>query len=273
LGELDQAATLEQLARAHGASWAARLHPSSVNELLERFGARLSSHHDSIDQWLLCVSIVAELVSESAISLWPRSLVSSLGLLNSALRSSINALCPEGKAVLVGIFDDGALYTCVGLMRGNAGVERVLGPRAVRDRMGLLSGDWRRDYVHLVNAFEVDHGPVAAGVFTTRATLTRLLSNTTPGAWSSAVAASDVVLQPINPLVAIPLGIDVGRAAIATVSQLAAKVAEVAPGPDTIAPALQRFKQVAKGEQDVRDLLGFDPMKLLSSLFDDTKRS
>ncbi len=269
---IDAPLTLEQLAETHEASWVMRLHPTALDELFERYGARVESQHGTIDQWLLLATIIAELVSEAAIAIWPRSVASTASLLSPALRSSLNALCPEGKAVLVGVFDDDGLHTCLGLMRGSAGIERVIGPGAVRQRMGLLSGDWRRDYVHLVNAFEVDFGPVAAGCFTTRDTWSELVGSSVPGVWSRAVAARDVVLQPINPVLAIPLGIDVGRAALATVSQLAAKVAEAAPGPDSIAPALERFRQIAKGGQDVSDLLGFDPLQALAALLKDNKR-
>jgi len=111
--------------------------------------------------------------------------------------------------------------------------------------------------------------PLAIGCFGELETLRALLTSPSPGAWAGAVAARDVVLSPAVPAIAIPLGVDVGRAAIVAVRDLAERIGAGAwlssDGP--LAPALNRVREFAGVDKDVRHLLGFDPILLIAKLF------
>jgi hypothetical protein len=133
--------------------------------------------------------------------------------------------------------------------------------------MGLLSGDWRRDYRHLARAAEMRAGPLALGCFGEVETLRRLGHDPTPGAWAAAVAARDVVLAPVTPAVAVPLGIDVGRFALSAVRDLAERMGAGAWfGPESpLSPALDRVRGLHL-DRDLKSLLGFDPWELLRRL-------
>jgi hypothetical protein len=137
--------------------------------------------------------------------------------------------------------------------------------------MGLLSGDYRRDYLHLTRAVETLCGRVALGCFATRATFEKLGQRDTPGAWAAAVAARDVIVSPVTPGVAIPLGLDVGRAAVVGLRDWVGRWSngswpELSGISGWVQPARQRF-QTWMSEQPVRDWLSSEPLELLAKLW------
>src|SRR5262249_32518042 len=83
---------------------------------------------------------------------------------------------------VLGLFEQGELWTSIALRRGPAGFNLVLGPDEVRSDMGLLAGDWRRDYRHLSRAIEDRGGPLALGCYAEVATLRKLEVHPTPRA-------------------------------------------------------------------------------------------
>jgi hypothetical protein len=99
-------------------------------------------------------------------------------------------------------------------------------------------------------------------------TFRRLASDPVPGAWASAVAARDVVLTPVTPGVAVPLGVDAGRAVLSFAKGLAGRfgiVGGLSSAPSSLGPRLSRA--YAFVEQDVRRYLGFDPWQMLTRWF------
>ena len=63
-------------------------------------------------------------------------------------------MCPPGKAIVLGMFQDGELWTAFIARRRAANFDVIAGPDELRREMGLLAGDWRRDYRHLVRSVE-----------------------------------------------------------------------------------------------------------------------
>jgi hypothetical protein len=273
LGRLDLAAQpwpepLEDLAERYAARWALELKSGALDELVERVAERLTREQDALSQIVLFVAVLRELEAEGRIRLWPWRLSAWPVPHERMLERALDSLCPDGKSMLLGIFQDGELFTAIVLRRGGSGFDLILGPEPLRRDMGLVSGDWRRDYRHLARAAEQAAGPLALGCFGELETLRGLLEKPSPGAWAGAVAARDVILSPAVPAVAIPLGIDVGRAAISAVRDLAERFGAgqwlSAAGP--LAPALRRARELAGVDRDLRDLLGFDPFELLKKL-------
>ncbi len=259
----------EELAAKHQAPWVAKLHPGALLELQERFGSRLRPQDSLQDQWVKLLVAVQELVNEDGISLWPRRLFNWPALVRENLaRSAFELLCPPGKCLLLGVFEAGELFTALALRRGEEEIDLVLGPGELRQQMGLLSGDWFRDYAHLVSAVETHLSPVAGGCFAEAVTLRRLLAERKPGSFSQAVAARDLVLHPVNPAFAVSLGVDVGRAALAGVQSLTQRIASY---PLAQHPAVQKVKSVAKRDSNIEDLLGFDPIAAIGRLIIDPK--
>ncbi len=259
---------LEQLAAQHGASWALTLHSGALDELMDRFGDRLRRQHDLTAQALLMVSILRELEAEGALAAWPWKAGAWPVPNERMLLRALESFCPDGRSLLLGAFEHGEVATCIVARRQGTGFDLLLGPDELRPEMGLISGDWTRDYRHLARAAEQRAGALAIGCFGEVSTFRRLAERPVPGAWAAAVAARDIILSPVVPAVAIPLGLDVGRAALATVRDLADRfgartwLAEHS----LLSPALDRVKDLGLFDRDIESLLGFDPVALLRRL-------
>jgi hypothetical protein len=272
VGRLDRAVqpwpeSLETLAERHSARWAVALEAGALEELMERVAARLRREHDLLSQALLFVNALRELEAEKQIQVWPWRLSAWPVPHERVIVRVLDAFCPDGKCVVFGVFSGGEVFTAIVLRRKGRGFDLLLGPDDLRREMGLLSGDWRRDYRHLARAAEMRAGPLALGCFGEVETLRRLGRDSTPGAWAAAVAARDVVLAPVTPAVAVPLGIDVGRFAISAVRDLAERMGAGAWfGPESpFAPAIERVRGLHL-DRDLPSLLGFDPWELLRRL-------
>jgi hypothetical protein len=120
----------------------------------------------------------------------------------------------------------------------------------------------------LLRAAEELVGPVCVGCFGELLTFQGLAQSARPGAWAQAVAMREVILTPVVPALAIPLGIDAGLAALHGVRTLAGRaksLAWLAPeGP--LAGILGRVQIGGASAQHLRSMLGFDPLSLLYKL-------
>ncbi len=257
----------EALARRHRASWAAILEMGALETIMERFGASSRRGDDLTTQLLTLLSLAREEVIAGRLQHWPARLAGVPVPSTGMVKATLDAVCPSGRSLLIGLFEDGELWTSLALRRSPNGLfDRVLGPDEVRREMGLLAGDWRRDYRHLSRAVEDELGPLAFGCFAEASTFRALEVDPAPGAWTRAVAVRDVILSPVPIAMALPLGLDAGRAAFG----LARSVAEQTGVWATLGPALEGFGSVARsvifGDRDPSDVLGFDPLELLRRL-------
>lgn len=137
------------------------------------------------------------------------------------LEDLLDFACPDGRSMVIGIFDRGELWSTMALSRHDGAIVKIVGSAALRDSMGLLSGDWRRDYRHLVQAAEARLGSLASGYFSDLRTLEELRSTSSPGAWARAVAVRDIIISPFPAAIALPLGMDAARAGLSIAQQLA----------------------------------------------------
>lgn len=261
-------APLEELAARHGARWAMELPTGSLEELADRFAERLKPEHDFLAQVLELLAVVKELEGERALSVWPWRIAEWPVPNERAVVKALDLLCPDEKAIVLGVFDGGELATCVVARRRGSAFDRIVGPDELRTEMGILSGDFRRDHRHLVAAVERSIAPVALGCFAELATLRALASSREAGAWARAVAAQDVVIAPWMPGVAVPLGLDVGRVALRGLRTLAESfgASHLLSREGPIAQAVLGFERPPWLDQDLRAFLGFDPLKLLGRL-------
>jgi hypothetical protein len=261
-----QPSALVQLARAHNASWALGMRLGALDEVMERFGARARRGDDLTTQSLMLVAIVREMIGEGAIASWPQRLRGVPVPTPQVVRRTLDALCADGRAIALGLFDAGSLWTAFVARRRGAAFDVLAGPDELRSAIGLLSGDWRRDYRHLARAVEDLYAPLGFGCFAELETFRTLQTDGRPGAWSRAVAVRDVVIAPMPTAVGMALGFDGARYALRGLIAMTGRVAAIAAiGPMVDAARARIAKLTGK---DVGALLGFDPLAALRSLLE-----
>ncbi|HEY8040533.1 MAG TPA: hypothetical protein VIF15_12095 [Polyangiaceae bacterium] len=261
-----QPAALGQLASAHRASWALGLRLGALDEVMERFGARARRGDDLTAQSLLLVGIAREMIGEGAIASWPQRLRGLPVPTPPVVRRTLDALCSDGHAVALGLFDADGLWTSFVARRRGAAFDVIAGPDELRPALGLLSGDWRRDYRHLARAVEDRYAPLDFGCFAEVGRFRALQTDGSPGAWSRAVAVRDVVVAPMPTAVGVALGLDGARYALRALRVLTERIAPLAAiGPMFDAARSRVAKLTGK---DVGALLGFDPLAALRALLE-----
>src|SRR3954467_8379741 len=221
VGEQPWPESLESLAARHGARWAAEISTGALDELMDRFGERLSPGQDYLAQALEWLGIVPELEAERLLTLWPGGGADLPVPSERAVGRVLDLLCPSDKSLVLGVFEAGALSTCLVVRRRGSGFDRLVGPDELGRELGLLSGDFRRDHRHLALAVEKRVGKIAVGCYGELHTFRELAGAHAPGAWARAVAAQEIVISPWMPAAVLPLGLDAGRAVFHEIYALA----------------------------------------------------
>jgi hypothetical protein len=257
---------LEALRVRHRARWAAELAFGALDELAERFADRVRPDQDFLAQCLELLATLRELEAEGSLRVTPGSLAAWPVPKQNVILSVTDAICPRGKAIVLAAFENGELYTCLVARRGERGFDLLVGPSELRSSIGFLSGDFRRDYRYVSSAVERQVAPISLGCYAEIGTYRRLARGDILGGWATAVAARDVILSPAPAAVAVPLGLDVGRAAFAGFRALAER-AGVAPWLGGVSAMIGRSEGFQALERDISQRLGFDPLKLARELF------
>jgi hypothetical protein len=258
-------ASLEELAAKHHASWALAAESGALEELMERFGARLRRSDDLTAQTLLVVTIAREMMQEGRIERWPMRLHGFPQPTETMVVRAIDSICPDGHAMVLGVFRHGDLWTGAVARRRGAGFDVLAGPEDVRLRMGLISGDWRRDYLHVARAVEEQYAPLAMGCFAAVDRFRELQVDPRPGAWGRAAVVRDVILSPMPVGIRLALGADGARFAYESFRAIAGQSSTLRRLEPLMSHARRRLGDVV-GDRDVSSTLGFDPLAALRAL-------
>jgi hypothetical protein len=214
---------------------------------------------------LLVVNIATEMIEEGAIERWPTRLQGFPPPTETMVRRALDSVCPDGHAMVLGIFRHGELWTA-GVARRRGDLFDVLaGPEDIRIRMGLISGDWRRDYRHVARAVEEQYAPLAMGCFAEVDRFRELQVDARPGAWGRAAVVRDVIVSPMPVGVRLALGADGARFAFESFRTIAGRSDTLRRFEPLMAEARRRLGNMA-GDRDVSSTLGFDPLAALRAL-------
>ena len=139
---------LPELAGRYDASWAVELAAGALEELVERFSERLRPRQEYLEQALELARALRELEAEGLVAMWPKRFADIPVPGSRVIHTALDMFCGEGRALALGVFRHGELYTGLVARRRGLGFDRIVGPDELRSEMGLLSGDFRRDYRH-----------------------------------------------------------------------------------------------------------------------------
>jgi len=261
-------ADLADVASEAGVRFVWAFHTGALEELMERFGARVKRGDDGLTHALILFGAFRELLDEGAIASWPRKLKNVPVPTRAVVDRAIDSVCPAGKTMLLALYEDGELWTSLVLRRAHGSLARfdsIIGPMQLRREMGFVSGDFRRDYRHLVNAVEALYGPLSIGVHAEVATVRELITNAEAGDWARAVALRDVVLAPLPLVLTVPLSVDATRGALS----LAARAAKQIDPLGVVQPALQLLGRALPELPPFSGTSpGFSPLALLRKLLE-----
>jgi hypothetical protein len=256
---------LAELTAAQGGSWGLILARGALDEVSEQFGARTRREHDLVTQALTLVGIVREQMLAKTIEFWPDRLAGVPVPTEGMVRRSIDAVCRDGHVIVLGLFERDQLWTALCARRRGDGFDVLAGPEDLRLTMGLISGDWQRDYRHLVTAVERTYGPLSLGCFAEASKFRALTVDPTPGAWSRAVALREVVLSPVPAAVGLALGFDAARFAVDSLRVVTERVDRFGLMDAMLGEARKRASALL-GDSDVSAALGFNPVEVLRLL-------
>jgi hypothetical protein len=258
----DWPVSAEEIARRHDASWGMSIEVGALDAVMIELGRRLERKDDYTTQWLTLFEELQGQIDGGRIEVWPRRLATIPLPTKPMIDRTLDTVCPPGKTMVIGLFDRDELWTSIAMRRGHDGIDLVLGPDELRPRLGLLSGDFRRDHRHLAREVQDRAGPLSLGCFAEYKAFRELEVDPTPGAWALAVAVRDVVLHPVPAAMALPLGLDAGRAAFMALRDVATRVGLAA----MVTPAFDIIRDVTIGDRPLEDVLGFNPLELLRAL-------
>lgn len=256
---------LSELAEVHHASWAIAARRGALEEVMERFGARLKRSDDLTSQSLLVVAIAREMIQEGEIESWPKRLHGVPPPTEAMARRAIDVVCPDGHAMVLGLFRMGELWTAAVARRRGLGFDVLAGPDELRVSMGVLSGDWRRDYRHLARAVEETYAPLAMGCFSEVDRFRELQIDARPGAWGRASLVRDIILSPTPVGIRLALGADGARFAFESFRTLIGRSDAFRRFEPLMASARRKIGTAA-GDRDLVRTLGFDPLAVLRLL-------
>src|SRR5262249_41685764 len=130
----------EALAHAHHASWSAVLEAGTLETIMDRFAERTRRGDDITAQTITLLQVAREEALGGRIGIWPGRLRGVPIPSPPMVRGTLDSVCPPGRTMVLGLFEEGELWTSIALRRGFGGFNLVLGPDEVRGDMGLLAG-------------------------------------------------------------------------------------------------------------------------------------
>jgi hypothetical protein len=211
---------LQGLCEATGSKACIVMREHTIADVRDSMVAPLDAAEEFDARVLRFARIVRELGNGNWLRVWPNPFPNVLLSAAPAAKSAIDLLLPDGHVVVLGVFDEGKLWSGAALRRAGGEIDALVGPDALADWAGPLGGAWERDHRVVARAVERELGPVHLGLYMERATAERVFDPNRSGEWAFAYAARDLISYPLPPFLAAGLGLDVLRGAAQTAAQV-----------------------------------------------------
>lgn len=257
---------LRRLRREHRATWAVAAGAAA----LRRLDAALSRAFDPSGDLLDCLLPLAGEVRaarQAGELLFAPALLDDVPIPTAAqVRSAFDLVLPDDRTALFYAFGpQGLSFGLVAEKRRGRLVcmagHDALGGIAVR------GAQWRAAVPRILQETALRFAPPAVGVFGDEAAMRRIVFGTEPAALPRALAAREVILDPLPPWLAVLLGLDTAAKAAGTARSLLRRFDPLGLAerldPVRLAGDLQKRLGV---ENPLTRALGFDPLAVLARL-------
>lgn len=234
----------------------------AIDFIVEQAATHMPMPGDYAAQWLALLGILRRAEQAGALLSYPaqrRPPVPAPAVLERAL----DLVLPNGKSLVVAVYDGPALWSALVLRRRNGALDLLAGPRAITSWTGPLGGDYRRDHRTIRAAVGRNAAPVHLGIFAQREQLTELLRDPWPGAWAAAFATRDVVVEPAPAYIGVAAVADAGRAVTGALRELLGGVDLLASAAPLAGYAREQLGQVGR-VSSLTGMLGFNPLDTLA---------
>ena len=200
---------LEALCDATGVGACIVMRERAMADLEDYLAQPIDPDQDFASRVMRFAHVLRELGNGNWLRIWPNPLPDLLLAAAPAAKPAIDFLLPDGHNVVLGVFEDGQLWTGAVLRRNGGTFDVFAGPGAMSEWAGPLGGAWHRDHRVLTRAIERELGPLHIGLFMERSTAQSLLGGRQAGEWAMAFATRDLMVYPLPSYAAAGLGIDV----------------------------------------------------------------
>ena len=200
---------LEALCDATGVGACIVMRERAMADLEDYLAQPIDPDQDFATRVMRFAHVLRELGNGNWLRIWPNPLPDLLLAAAPAAKPAIDFLLPDGHNVVLGVFEDGQLWTGAVLRRNGGTFDVFAGPGAMSEWAGPLGGAWHRDHRVLTRAIERELGPIHIGLFMERSTAQSLLGGRQAGEWAMAFATRDLMVYPLPSYAAAGLGIDV----------------------------------------------------------------
>ena len=256
---LPDAPTLEALCDATEAGACIVVRERAMADLEDYLAEPIDPGQDFATRVMRFAHVLRELGNGNWLRIWPNPLPDLLLSAAPAAKPAIDFLWPDGHSVVLGVFEDGQLWTGAVLRRNAGTLDVFAGPGAMSQWAGPLGGAWHRDHRVLTRAIERELGPVHVGLFMERPTARSLLTGRQAGEWAMAFATRELIVHPLPGYAAAGLSIDV----LGGAAQYALQALDQMD-PEEIITIAQGFWRGLTDGQGLEGLLGFSPTQAIS---------
>lgn len=262
------AEALRRLRREREATWAIAVEPGFLDRLDAAAARAFEPGADALAMWLRMAGPIRE-ARRAGLYLFSPALFDDVPIPDEAsVRSAFDYLFPDDTAALLYVFGPRRLSFAAIIEKRGGEIVRIAGHDALGG-IAVRGVMWKAAVPRILEQVRARFAPPSLGVFADEAALGRVVFGSEPAALPRALAAREIILDPLPAWLALVLGLDTAVKAAGAARDVARKL-----DPLGIVDRLD-LRRIAghvqrriSPELPLRRLLGFDPFAVIARLHD-----